>query len=486
MTRHIGQEDLVLATMSTPGQWAGGLAPRRARGVHGDGSVCCTRKDAAVPGTALHEVATSWFPFGVHIITGLMQTVRRIESMARQREKLIALGTLSAGLAHQLNNPAAAASRAVDVAVRGRRRWAGRRRRARLRSIVACSAEQCAGLEALRQGSACPRRPPTPDRGAGACGNPIGRTRSPTGWTTTTSSESWVIAAALADSGAGRRGSVIEVSDLLEDPPLGARRLELIAGSVSTSTLLTEVKDGDLDGSPGWSPRSSPTRRMDRASVASQSTCTDGLEEHGRDARAQAARRRRGRSATEPADLPRVEGHSGRAEPGLDQPDRQRGRRDGRLGNAAAEWLGSWATGCWSGRSSTTGRGCRPRCGPAPSTRSSPRRMSARAPGSGWTSRAASSSSTTLVTSRSSPARDGPRCRCRCRCRTRGDPRRPAGARRRKDGYPVLSSSHDLLGVLSAGSAVKDLGPTRGVTYSCLAPNGKPLEAGFDGPAPIV
>jgi signal transduction histidine kinase len=42
-------------------------------------------------------------------------TARSIESTVRQRESLITLGTLSAGLAHELNNPASAAVRTVDA-----------------------------------------------------------------------------------------------------------------------------------------------------------------------------------------------------------------------------------------------------------------------------------------------------------------------------------------------------------------------------------
>lgn len=63
---------------------------------------------------AFADFMESQFPMAVHLLEGHMVGGLRQNQIIGQREKLLALGQLSAGLTHQLNNPAAATARAVS------------------------------------------------------------------------------------------------------------------------------------------------------------------------------------------------------------------------------------------------------------------------------------------------------------------------------------------------------------------------------------
>ncbi|SDU12554.1 ATP-binding protein [Jiangella alkaliphila] len=65
------------------------------------------------PAEAFADLVRQWFPMAIHLFDGLYLGIRTTEATVRQREHLAQLGTLSANLAHELNNPAAATVRAA-------------------------------------------------------------------------------------------------------------------------------------------------------------------------------------------------------------------------------------------------------------------------------------------------------------------------------------------------------------------------------------
>jgi signal transduction histidine kinase len=66
----------------------------------------------ALPAGPFAEVFQRWYPMAVHLLEGLFVGIKNSNEVVGQRERLLALGKLTAGLTHELNNPAAAAARA--------------------------------------------------------------------------------------------------------------------------------------------------------------------------------------------------------------------------------------------------------------------------------------------------------------------------------------------------------------------------------------
>jgi signal transduction histidine kinase len=113
--RTVGREEARVGQM-LPGRWAGGF-----RAWDDDGVYLATGRGVEfgrllkVPAHDLRDLMEEWLPLAVHLVRGVFGTARTIEATVRQRESLVTLGTLSAGLAHELNNPASAAVRTVGT-----------------------------------------------------------------------------------------------------------------------------------------------------------------------------------------------------------------------------------------------------------------------------------------------------------------------------------------------------------------------------------
>ena len=147
MSRRVGADDVEVTRSSNPGVYGGAFRayiPDRGQQLYSN-SIRVTEPSRffVLDADKFAGMMRDWFPMAVHMLEGLFFGMQNTQQAVGQRERLLALGSLSAGLTHELNNPAAAAVRATSAL---RERVAGMR--SKLRMIAAGPYDRSA-LEAL-------------------------------------------------------------------------------------------------------------------------------------------------------------------------------------------------------------------------------------------------------------------------------------------------------------------------------------------------
>lgn len=117
LERNVGGQRIRIATVSRPGTYGGGLqafsGSGAASGYRATAKAARPSRFFRLPSTELGRLLGEWSPVAKHFLDGYLQRLEGIEATVRERERLISLGRLAAGLAHEVNNPAAAAIRAT-------------------------------------------------------------------------------------------------------------------------------------------------------------------------------------------------------------------------------------------------------------------------------------------------------------------------------------------------------------------------------------
>ncbi|MFJ2828199.1 ATP-binding protein [Streptomyces sp. NPDC087263] len=150
MSRRVGGDDVETNRSSQVGVYAGAMQAYLGGGpdeksYRGSLRVTEPSRFFILPAEVFAAVLRDWFPMAVHLLEGMFFGSQNTQRTISQRERLQALGSLSAGLTHELNNPAAAAVRATSAL---RDRVAGMRHKL---GVIAAGPYKRDTLEALVQ-----------------------------------------------------------------------------------------------------------------------------------------------------------------------------------------------------------------------------------------------------------------------------------------------------------------------------------------------
>lgn len=152
MYRRVGVDDVEIARTSQvgvyAGAWAAYLADRVPQTYAQTLRVLEPSRYYVLSADDFAGFMNDWFPMAVHLLEGLFFGQQSSQAAIGQRERLLALGSLSAGLTHELNNPAAAATRATATL---RERVAGMRHKLALIASGPYDREQLAQIIHLQE-----------------------------------------------------------------------------------------------------------------------------------------------------------------------------------------------------------------------------------------------------------------------------------------------------------------------------------------------
>ncbi len=189
-----------------------------------------------LPGPAFGQKVREWFPMAIHLLEGLLFGMRNSQAAINQRERLSALGSLTAGLMHELNNPAAAASRAT-VALR--QRVAGMRMKLGKLADGRITQEQLVALTQLQE-SVIERAAKAPSLSAMEASD---REDELSDWMDDNGvSNAWDLAPIFAQGGMDLE-CMDEIKTTVADPVLLEKSLQWLGYALETEQLMTDIED---------------------------------------------------------------------------------------------------------------------------------------------------------------------------------------------------------------------------------------------------
>jgi signal transduction histidine kinase len=189
-----------------------------------------------LPGPGFGQQVRGWFPMAIHLLEGMLFGMRNTQAAINQRERLSALGSLTAGLMHELNNPAAAASRAT-VALR--QRVAGMRMKLGKLADGRITQEQLVALTQLQE-SVIERAAKAPTLSAIEASD---REDELSDWMDDNAvSNAWDLAPIFAQGGMDIE-CMEEIKTTVGDPVLLEKSLQWLGYALETEQLMSDIED---------------------------------------------------------------------------------------------------------------------------------------------------------------------------------------------------------------------------------------------------